>query len=296
MKKSVIFTIAGCLLCSCQKTEKAPTFPEKPSREAYEGFTWEVIDNNGLKFWAQKNKNIRMQTDPSIPGAEIVWLDSPQSSRTVMRLFYLPNKKIEDLIAILPSDTSWTQATECQFQEVTSHRPGVKRYVLHPTGADGEEYLTKSKTEPIPETCNGWGVGNSGMRYFEIQSNHPDLALFVEIGQDAPLFDEESVLITESQLPPRQTINSKKVKGILTLAHETRSFKDESNQKEYWVIDQTGKLYEKYDSLTNGTKNGTPVEAELFVKEKETNKDGFAADYTGTYQIIKIINLKKKEK
>lgn len=296
MKKSVIFTIAGCLLCSCQKAEKAPIFPEKPSREAYEGFTWEVIDNNGLKFWAQKNKNIRMQTDPSIPGAEIVWLDSPQSSRTVMRLFYLPNKKIEDLITILPSDTSWTQDTECQFQEVTSHRPGVKRYVLHPKGEDEKEYLAKSKTEPIPETCNGWGVGNSGIRYFEIQSNHPDLALFVEIGQDAPLFDEESILITESQLPPRQTINSKKVKGILTLAHETRSFKDESSQKEYWVIDQTGQLYEKYDSLTNGTKNGTPVEAELFVKEKETNKDGFAADYTGTYQIIKIINLKKKEK
>lgn len=296
MKKSVIFTIAGCLLCSCQKAEKVPAFPEKPNREAYEGFTWEVIDNNGLKFWAQKNKNIRIHTDPSIPGAEIVWLDSPQSSRTIMRLFYLPNKKIEDLIAILPSDTSWTQAIECQFQEVTSHRPGVKRYVLHPKGKDEKEYLAKSKTEPIPETCNGWGVGNSGMRYFEIQSNHQDLALFVEIGQDAPLFDEESILITESQLPPRQTINSKKVKGILTLAHETRSFKDESNQKEYWVIDQTGQLYAKYDSLTNGTKNGTPVEAELFVKETEPNKDGFAADYTGTYQIIKIINLKKKEK
>ena len=122
------------------------------------------------------------------------------------------------------------------------------------------------------------------------------MALFVEIGQDAPLFDEESILITESQLPPRQTINSKKVKGILTLAHETRSFRDEKNQKEYWILDQTGQLYEKYDSLTQGIKNGIPVEAELFVKEQETNKDGFAADYAGTYQIIKIINLKKNEK
>lgn len=296
MKKSLIFAIAGCLLFSCSKAEKALVFPEKPSREANVGFTWEIIDNNGLKFWAQKNKYIQMRTNPAIPGAEIVWRDSPQSSRTVMRLFYLPNKKIEDLIGILSSDTSWSQATECQFQEITSRRPGVKRYVLHPTGTEGEKYLIKSKTEPIPATCNGWGVGNSGIRYFEIQSNHPDLALFVEIGQDAPLFDEESILITESQLPPRQTINSKKVKGILTLAHETRSFIDASNQKEYWIVDQTRQLYEKYDSLTQGTKNGIPVEAELFVKEKETAKDGFAADYAGTYQIIKIINLKKKEK
>lgn len=296
MKKMIVYTALGCLLCGCQKTEKLPVFPENPGREAYDGFTWEKIEQNGLKFWAQKNALIRIQTNSSIPGAEIVWLDKPQSSRMIMRLFYLPNKKIEDLLDILPADSSWTQQTDCRFQEITSNRKGVKRYVLHPSGTDGKNYLTQSKKEPIPATCNGWGVGNSGIRYFEIHANHPELALFVEIGQEAPLFDEESILITDTQLPSLQSINSQKVKGTLTIAHETRSFRNESNQKEYWIIDKTGQLYEKYDSLTQGIKNGVPVEAELFVKETENNSDGFAADYTGTYQIIKIINLKKKEK
>lgn len=296
MKKIIVYTVLGCTLCGCRIIEKEPVFPDKPSREAYEGFIWEKIEQNGLKFWAQKNAQIQIQTNPSIPGAEIVWQDSPKSSRMIMRLFYLPHKKIEDLLDILPSDTSWIQPTDCQFQEIPSHRQGVKRYVLRPQGADGKEYQTKSKTEPIPATCNGWGIGNSGIQYFEIHANHPELALFVEIGQEAPLFDEESILITNTQLPSLQTINSQKVKGTLTIAHETRSFRDEKNQKEYWILDQTGQLYEKYDSLTQGIKNGIPVEAELFVKEQETNKDGFAADYAGTYQIIKIINLKKKEK
>lgn len=296
MKKIIVYTVLGCILCSCRIIEKEPVFPDKPSREAYEGFIWEKIEQNGLKFWAQKNAQIQIQTNPAIPGAEIVWQDSPKSSRMVMRLFHLPHKKIEDLLDILPSDTSWIQPTDCQFQEIPSHRQGVKRYVLRPKGVDGKEYQAKSKTEPIPATCNGWGIGNSGIRYFEIHANHPELALFVEIGQEAPLFDEESILITNTQLPSLQTINSQKVKGTLTIAHETRSFCDEKNQKEYWILDQTGQLYEKYDSLTQGIKNGIPVEAELFVKEQETNKDGFAADYAGTYQIIKIINLKKKEK
>lgn len=296
MKKMIVYTVLGCLLCSCGKTEKLPTFPENPGREAYEGFTWEKVEENGLKFWAQKNAQIEVRTNAAIPGAEIVWQDRPQSGRTVMRLFYLPNGKIEDLLDILPSDTSWTQQTDCQFQEVDSHREGVKRYVLHPKGADEKAYLAKSKEEPIPATCNGWGVGNSGIRYFEIHANHPELALFVEIGQDAPLFDEQSILITDSLLPPVQTINPKRVKGTLTLGHETRSFRDADSQKEYWMIDRTGQLYARYDSLTQGIKNGTPVEAELYVKEAEHNPDGFAADYTGTYQIIKIINLKEKEK
>ena len=122
----IVYTVLGCLLCSCGKTEKLPTFPENPGREAYEGFTWEKVEENGLKFWAQKNAQIEVRTNAAIPGAEIVWQDRPQSGRTVMRLFYLPNGKIEDLLDILPSDTSWTQQTDCQFQEVDSHREGVK--------------------------------------------------------------------------------------------------------------------------------------------------------------------------
>lgn len=95
MKKIIVYTVLGCILCSCRIIEKEPVFPDKPSREAYEGFIWEKIEQNGLKFWAQKNAQIQIQTNPAIPGAKIVWQDSPKSSRMVMRLFYLPHKKLK---------------------------------------------------------------------------------------------------------------------------------------------------------------------------------------------------------
>lgn len=293
MKHVVIYALASLLSSGCGTSEKYPAFPEKPDREAYEGFVWEIVDNNGLKFWAQRNNLIHLRTNPSIPGAEIVWLNKPKSSRTVMRLFYLPNKKIEDLLHILPLDTCWKEQTECQFKEVPSRRKGVKRYVLQPSGNDAEQFNAKSSQEPIPTTCNGWGIGNSGSRYFEIHANHPELALFVEIGQEAPLFDENSIMITASPAP--ENINPQKVKGILTIGPEVRSFINADDQTEYWVIDKTRHLYEQYDSITQGIKNGTPIEAELVVKNTGKSDDGFAAEYAATYEIIKIINLKGKK-
>lgn len=58
-----------------------------------------------------------------------------------------------------------------------------------------EEIDSLSTLEPIPSTCNGWGIGNSGIHYFEIYDICPNKVLFVKIGQDAPLFDEESIVL-----------------------------------------------------------------------------------------------------
>lgn len=55
------------------------------------------------------------------------------------------------------------------------------------------------QSEPVPAPCNGWGVGNSGQRYFEIHNSNPDKAIFIEIGQDAPLFDENSIIFSNAQ-------------------------------------------------------------------------------------------------
>lgn len=294
MKRILIYTLLGGILNGCHNTPDNPVFPEKPDREAYEGFTWETIDSNGLKFWTQKNPQINIRTNPSIPGAEIVWQDHPKSSHTVMRLFYLPNKQIDDLLQILPLDSNWKEKVKCKFKEIPSRRAGVKRYILLPDGNDAARFREKSAQEPIPSTCNGWGIGNSGSRYFEIHANQPALALFVEIGQDAPLFDENSIVITGLEKP--EDINPQIVKGTLRIGPEVRSLKNSRDQKEYWVIDKTQHLYELYDSLTQGIKNGVPVEAELVVKNTGKSDEGFAADYAATYEVIKIINLKEKKK
>lgn len=81
------------------------------------------------------------------------------------------------------------------------------------------------------------------------------------------------------------------VKGKLIMGHEVRSFRVEGDSAEYWIVDETGELEQKYDNETNGVKNGTPVYVELDVIDMGKSNEGFAADYDGVYQVMKIHKL-----
>lgn len=288
--------ILGAILITCIGcSDKIPRsdFPEKPSRTAYEGFHWEVVEGRGLKFWAQRNANLGIVINDTSACAQIIRKDSPYPNQSVIRMFYLPDKRIENVLDILRTEPEWEENICCTFQQVKTRREGVKRYILVPDGKDAEEFQQRSNREPIPATCNGWGVGNSGMRCFEIHDAYPEIAIFMEIGQDAPLFDEQSIVITDLALAEASG-KIRHVKGTLVIGHEVRSFTAYNDGIECWVTDSTEDLYQQYDQISGGKKNGMPLEAELLVREQERPSDGFAAEYPKSYQIIKIINLKKQ--
>ena len=193
-----LLVIGLLFFTGCHSTvTNGPAFPDQPSRAAYEGFEWEIVSGAGLQFWAQRNASIHMETDPTIPGAKIVWDDRAQpASRTVIQIFSLPNEQIDDVLATLHDMPTWSDTITCEFQKHETSREGVTRYTLVPSGEYARQLQILGTTEPIPTTCGGWGVGNSGIRYFEIHDNQPDKAIFMEIGQDAPLYDEQSIVLT----------------------------------------------------------------------------------------------------
>lgn len=86
-----------------------------------------------------------------------------------------------------------------------------------------------------------------------------------------------------------------KVKGILVIGDETRSFTTVGDSKSYWIVDKTGTLYQKYDEETKGIKNGKPVEVELEIKDLGPTTEGFGASYDGVYEVVKINRLNSKE-
>lgn len=86
----------------------------------------------------------------------------------------------------------------------------------------------------------------------------------------------------------------KTVKGKLVIGHEVRSFTAEGDSLDYWVSDETGVLIQKYDEITKGTKNGEPVYVELEVIDQGKTDEGFAADYAGVYQVMKINKISSK--
>ncbi len=291
MKNKILYIIP-CFLIILYSCTSYPKFPEKPSRPSYEGFKWEIISGAGLKCWAQNNSVIHVITDNTIPGARIARGDNDLNGNIVIKIFPLPSQKIESILDTLKKMPGWDPSTSCAFKEIPSQRKGVKRYVLELTGTSAEKFREQSKQEPIPSTCNGWGVGNSGMRYFEIHSNQPNKAIFIEIGQDTPLFDEQSIILTNNSDSQKINDSTFIVQGMLRIGHEVRAFTADGDSTDYWIIDKTGKLMDAYEKATGDEiKNGKPIHVKLRVKDMGKTDDGFAADYQSVYHVIDIIEI-----
>ena len=83
--------------------------------------------------------------------------------------------------------------------------------------------------------------------------------------------------------------------GTLIIGPEVRSFQPDGDPNTYWIVDRTGTLYQKYDRVTGGTKNGIPVHARLQVEDLGKSADGFARDYPSVYAVHRIDTLYKGE-
>ena len=204
MKKVGIFLLLNFVLISCKSVNTTNNFStvkanlnHKPKREAYAGFVWEKVSGAGIEFWAQRSKDISVGISETLPGAFIEkQVDgSPVALGLVIQVFHLKNQKIEDVFEVLQDDENWKQSDKCVFHKIACNRKGVTRYELRPSGESLAAYQKQTEEGPVSHTCAIWGSGNSGIRYFEIHESNKNKAIFVEVGQEAPLFDEESIVV-----------------------------------------------------------------------------------------------------
>ena len=287
--RHLFFYILFISLCACTNTSNKKVGEQpaagslainyRPVRAPYEGFQWMQVKGCGLSFWAQYNGQIRIMVDPAVP-------------HRVMQLFSLKSRSIDDVITSLRQQPGWDETQTCVFKEVKSSRSGIHRYVLTPSGEYARKMEQVMKEEPVPSTCNGWGVGNSGMRYFEVHDSHPDKAIFFFFCQDAPLFDENSISFTDDTCETDVLLVQE---GILTIGHEVRSFRPDGSDEEFWIIDKTGRLAGMYDKVTGGMKNGKPVKVRLKLEYNGKWEDGFAAEYAGVYFVREVLAVEKAD-
>lgn len=299
--RHLFFYILFIFLCACTNTNSKKVGEQpaadslainyRPVRAPYEGFQWMQVKGCGLSFWAQYNGQIRIMVDPAIPGVVMV-REGDAVPHRVMQLFSLKSHSIDDVINSLRQQPGWDETQTCTFKEVKSSCSGIHRYVLTPSGEYARKMEQVMKEELVPSTCNGWGVGNSGMRYFEVHDSHPDKAIFVEIGQDAPLFDENSISFTDDTCETDVLLVQE---GILTIGHEVRSFRPDGSDEEFWIIDKTGRLTGMYDKVTGGMKNGKPAKVRLKLEYNGKWEDGFAAEYAGVYFVREVLAVEKAD-
>ncbi len=188
-----------------------PTEVSEPSRPAYEGCIWKLSMGAGLKLFVQEcdfgTRKVRVAPSETLPGY-LIEHDDGQGFRAVadaIQIFRLNDgQTIDDLLPqAAGKDQGVLEGASCAFASygtsagaASPAKEGVRRFQLIPTGETAREYQDWQKEHPeeVPEPpCGRYGISAEGSRYFEIQDAHPQTVIFVEIGQEAPLFDESSI-------------------------------------------------------------------------------------------------------
>lgn len=202
MKKVLILISSIILLSGCSNKNDTP---EKQARAPRKGYSWTLQTGLGLKFFGQENKYTKFifDKDLSTVSIEITTVNNNKNVFPVIRIFNIKDKNLNSIKKELKNTNpglyknKYDNIDFCEFKEIETTKPGVKRFVLYPAGIAEQEFGQIKNKEVIPATCNGFGIGNSGMRYFEIQKSNPQKLLFIEIGQEQPLFDENSITVTD---------------------------------------------------------------------------------------------------
>ena len=205
--KIIIYLVCiTCFLNGC--ADKVSEQPAKynlktqyPENNAYYN---SYFHGAGISLRVHETGSVKFVADNELPGIniEIKHNDNEIVKKNVVQVFSIKNKTLSSVYKYLKPrnhDSSSSVVSDihyCDFYEIVFGREGVIRFVLKPSGDALYLYNELSKNMAIPSTCGGWGIGNSGMRYFEIFDTNPDKAVFVEIGQEKPLFDEKSLILT----------------------------------------------------------------------------------------------------
>ena len=196
------------LVVICLLTAATPAAKDAPSRAADKGCAWEKIDDQslGLAAWAERcdygfrkinlyvKQNTLMQhySDGGEDEAliEVFDLRDAETPETgVKRVFaeHTPDKNLVARCLLKPYDDDPVPA-------------GRKRYTFKPNAALQKELDKQTDPGDIPEPpCGDWGYAPDGIQYFETQpASNTRRILFVRVGQDEPLFDENTLRL----LPP----------------------------------------------------------------------------------------------
>lgn len=184
--------------------------------------------------------------------------------------------------------------------------PGMQQgFVLDKDGSASSINMATLKYEAWKKEGNrlllsGTSIGNRQSISFT------DTLIVEKLTQDSLILKKGELLLryaksgetvpTES-IPATPLTPAKKrmsVKGELVIGHEVRAFRAEGDSADYWITDETDELIQKYDEITQGVKNGKPVYVEMEVIDMGKADDGFAADYDGVYQVVKLNKMAAK--
>jgi hypothetical protein len=172
-----------------------------PSRAAEKGCRWEKFADAtvGLEAWVQRCDYGDRKIAFVAKGRSLAihYSDGGAADPLVDVFDLLRGEEARAAIRrIFVAHTDGKLAARCvlaPFRGEPKAPAGVERFTFVPDARYQKELNAKSRPDEVGDPpCGDWGEAPDGIQYFEVQAGARRVA-FVRVGQDTPLFDEQTL-------------------------------------------------------------------------------------------------------
>lgn len=199
--RSIVWTCA--LFASVTVSAGARAEEPVPSRQPIDKCVWEKLTDKtiGLVAWAQRCDSGFRQIHFEFVGnaLAIKYSDGGAPDPLVEVLDIQPGETAEAAMRrLFLEKTDKAVSARCVLAPYTEGTvpAGVKRYTFSPDAAYAKELKAQADPDEVPEPpCGDWGEMPDGIQYFEVPAGEGHKLLFVRVGQDEPLFDEQTLRV-----------------------------------------------------------------------------------------------------
>lgn len=195
------FLLAAAAAALAATAQAAP--PDGPSRKPVEKCAWERLSDAklGLEAWVQRCDYGFRRIDFLVQGDALAirYSDGGGTPDPVVDVLALePGETPEAGVKrIFAARTDAAVAKRCTIAPWKQGRTpaGVARFTFVPDAAYAKELKkTQSPDEVGEPPCGAYGASPDGIQYFETQpKSGAAKVLFVRVGQDEPLFDQQTL-------------------------------------------------------------------------------------------------------
>jgi hypothetical protein len=174
-----------------------------PSRPPIDKCVWEKLADKtvGLAAWAQRcDFGFRQIHFEFVGNALAIKYSDGGAADPLVEVFDIKSGETAEaaVFRLLLEKTDKAVSARCVLAPYSEGTvpAGVKRYTFSPDAAYAKELKALANPDEVPEPpCGDWGEMPDGIQYFEVPAGEGRKLLFVRVGQDEPLFDEQTLRV-----------------------------------------------------------------------------------------------------
>ena len=177
----------------------------KPSRAAEKDCAWEKLSDTsiGLEAWVQRCDFGFRKIDFVLAGHTLSERWDGGKADPLVEVLELKDGESDQagLARLFAERTDQALAAKCVLKPYKYYKKspaGIHRYTFVPNAAYQKQVDARSSPDEVGDpACGDFGDAPDGIQYFEVQpsSKAAHRVLFVRVGQDEPLFDEQTLKI-----------------------------------------------------------------------------------------------------